>query len=254
MKTRTRTIFLAVALIAAMLGLSTATAGAQDPDAPSIADVATEDGRFTTLLTGLQLTGLADMFGDCAGGPYTVLAPTDDAFTSSFEALGIDIASLVGDTELLASVLTYHVVEGAVDSTAVAGLDGGSAPTVQGEEIGVAVSGESISITSGNPTPANVIVADVPACNGIIHAIDAVLVPPTVAEALGIAAAEEEEAAAEEEEAAAEEETVAEEDAAAEEELANTGLSSDALTVIAVAVLAAGALVFSTSRRLSSIS
>ena len=241
---------LGIVLIASVLSLSVGTSAAQDPEAPSIAEVATDDGRFSTLVTALGAAGLADMFADCAGGPYTVLAPTDDAFTTALSALGVEAADLVADTELLTSILTYHVVEGAVPSEAVLSLDGQSAPTVQGEEITVAVSGDTISIVNGNPTPANVIVADVQACNGIIHAIDNVLLPPTVAEGLGLAAAEEEAEA--DEEAEAEEEAGAEEEAtttAADEELATTGVSSDLMAVVALALLAGGAMVVFAARR-----
>ncbi|MGI9610894.1 MAG: fasciclin domain-containing protein [Acidimicrobiia bacterium] len=245
MLTPFKKLVLATALVASVLTLSVGTSAAQDPEAPSIAEVATEDGRFSTLVTALGAAGLADMFADCEGGPYTVLAPTDDAFTAALSALGIEVGDLVADTATLTSILTYHVIDGAVPSDVVVTLDGQTAPTVQGEEIGVTVSGDNISITSGNPTPANVIVADVQACNGIIHAIDNVLLPPTVAEALTAAAEE----GAAEEDAAAEEEaaTTAEE---GEAELANTGAATDMMVVAAVALLAVGAGAVFTGRRL----
>jgi uncharacterized surface protein with fasciclin (FAS1) repeats len=244
MLSRFAKLALVAGLLAAFAGVTAGPAAAQDEE--PIAAVAAADGRFTTLLTALDAAGLAETFSSCDdGSEFTVLAPTDDAFAAALADLELDPAALLADTELLTTVLTYHVVEGAVDSATVATLDGASAPTLQGEEITVAVDGENISIGSGAPTPANVVVADVPACNGIIHAIDYVLLPPSVADALGLGAAEEEAPAEEEEEAAAEEEAAP----AEEEELAETGVSSDLLAVIALAMLAGGAMVFLTSRR-----
>lgn len=242
MLSRFAKLALVASLIAAFAGVTAGPAVAQDEE--PIAAVAAADGRFTTLLTALDAAGLAETFSSCDEGPFTVLAPTDDAFAAALADLELDPAALLADTELLTTVLTYHVVEGAVDSATVATLDGASAPTLQGEEITVAVDGDAISIGSGAPTPANVVAADVAACNGIIHAIDYVLLPPSVADALGLGAAEEEAPAEEEEAAAAEEEAPAE-----EEELAETGVSSDLLAVIALAMLAGGAMVFVTSRR-----
>lgn len=217
---------LAVALVVSLLTLSFSPAAAQDADAPSIAEVAADDGRFTTLVAALGAAGLADTFSDCEGGPFTVLAPTDDAFTAALTALNLEVGDLIADADLLTSILTYHVIEGAVPSSAVLGLDGAFAPTLQGENVGVAVDGETISITNGNPTSANVVLPDVQACNGIIHAIDNVLLPPSVAGALGLGA---------------------EDDG---DELAVTGTSSLLLTLIAGAMLAAGALAVYSSRRL----
>ena len=152
----------------------------------------------------------------------------------------------MADPELVATILTYHVLDGAFDSTAVAGLDGSSAATVQGEEIGIAVEGESITIVSGAPTPATVTAADVAACNGIVHVIDQVLIPPTVAEALGAAPGDGEEGEETEEEPAEEEpaeEEPAEEEPAEEEELANTGVNSAQVAIAAGAVLLGGLMI-----------
>ncbi len=263
MGTRARKLLAATAAITMVLGAGGA-AGAQDPDAGSIAEVATEDGRFTTLLTALDLAGLSEMFTDCDGGPYTVLAPTDDAFTATLEALQLEATDLIADQELLTSVLTYHVIDGAVASDAVAGLDGSSATTLNGEDIDIAVDGDSISIGSGNPTAANVVAADVQACNGIIHAIDAVLVPPTVASGLGLGQEDGGDGAADDgaaDDGAADDGAAddgAADDGAADDggddgELAVTGAGSDTLTVVALALVAGGVLVLATGRRLRTL-
>ena len=249
MFTPLRKLMIAVVMVAALVGFMAGPATAQDPDAPSIAEVAAADGQFSTVVTALQLAGLADMFAECDGGEYTVLAPTDDAFTAALSALNIEVADLAADTDLLTSILTYHVIEGAIPSDVVLTLDGSSAPTVQGEELTVSVDGDAISIISGNPVPANVIAADVQACNGIIHAIDNVLLPPTVAEALGLPAAPAEDEPAEEEPAEAE----AAQTDDAQADLAETGSNSMTLAVIAVTLMAAGGLVVVSSRRLRTL-
>ena len=223
----------AVALVGTLLGVSATSAGAQDPEAPSINDVAASDGRFETLVLALQQTGLADMFADCdSGDVYTVLAPTDDAFTAARE--GGDIAATVfDDAEVVASLLSYHVVKGAVPAEVVLTLAGASTTTVNGEDILVAVDGDAISIVSAAEVAANVVVVDVQACNGIIHAIDNVLLPPTIASALEIG----------------QDDTTDDEAVEPEAELANTGAGSGLVIVAGVAVLAAGALLSTTGRR-----
>lgn len=218
----------AVALVGMMLGVSATSVAAQDPEAPSIAEVAADDGRFQTLVLTLQQTGLADMFADCeSGGVYTVLAPTDDAFNAARRG-GFNAEAVSGDVDVVASILTYHVIEGAVPSDVVLTLDGSSATTVNGEDITVAVDGDAISIVSAAVEPANVVTADVQACNGVIHAIDNVLLPPAVASALGIGQDTDD----------------------PEPELADTGTDAGLVTVVGLAVLAAGALVSATGRRL----
>ncbi len=238
-----RKLSIAVVMVAALVGFMAGPATAQDPDAPSIAEVAAADGGFSTLVTAAELAGLGDTISDCEAGPLTVLAPTDDAFAAALEALGLEVTDLVADPELLTTIVSYHVLDGAVPAEVVLTLDGASAPTLQGEDVSVSVDGDTISIVSGNPVPATVIAADIQACNGIIHAIDNVLLPPTVAEALGLAAAAEEAPA---------EEAPAETDAA-QTDLAQTGSNSMTLAVIAVTLMAAGGLVVVSSRRLRTL-
>ncbi|MEL0141066.1 MAG: fasciclin domain-containing protein, partial [Acidimicrobiaceae bacterium] len=110
--------------------------------------------------------------------PFTVFAPTDDAFAAALDALGLTAEELLGNPAL-ADILTYHVVAGAVDAETAISLDGQSAATVQGEEIDIAVVDGNVMINN-----ATVVMPDVEASNGIIHVIDAVILPPTIAEAL----------------------------------------------------------------------
>lgn len=150
----------------------------------SVLDLAVEAGQFSTLVAAIEAAGLADTLE--GEGPFTVLAPTDAAFAAAFEALGITAEELLADTETLTQILLYHVLGQAADSQLVATLDGQSVATVQGEEINISVDGGTISINE-----AQVVSADLMADNGIVHVINAVLLPPTIAEALGVAAPEE---------------------------------------------------------------
>lgn len=228
---------LAFVAVAAVFALAAGPAAAQDPDAPSIAEIAADEGSFTTLVTALDLVGLTDTFADCSAGPFTVLAPNDDAFTAALAALGLEVADLVADPDLVTTILQYHVVPTVATSDVVAALDGTSAPTLQGEEITVAVDGDAVSIVNGNPTPANVIAVDILACNGVIHVIDNVLLPPTVVEALAGGAAQDD---------SSDEGTTDEEPA--DEELANTGANSALITVVAASILLGGGLMVLAAR------
>lgn len=129
-----------------------------------IVDTAVSAGSFNTLAKALTEAGLVDTLkGD---GPFTVFAPTDEAFAKLPED---QLASILADKDLLTEILTYHVVPGKVMAADVANID--SAATVQGQSV-------SINTDSGvKVDTANVIQADIEASNGVIHVIDTVLVP-----------------------------------------------------------------------------
>ena len=138
---------------------------AEEP-AQTVVDIAVADGRFTTLVTAL---GAADLVGVLSGeGPFTVFAPTDDAFNNLPEGT---LDSLLADIPALTDVLLYHVVSGKVMAADVVGLN--SAETVQGSSVGISVMGESVMVDD-----ANVIITDIEGSNGVIHVIDAVIIPP----------------------------------------------------------------------------
>ncbi|MEM7142358.1 MAG: fasciclin domain-containing protein [Actinomycetota bacterium] len=147
---------------------------ADDPG--TIVDVAVA-AEFTTLVAAVQAAGLVDTLS--GEGPFTVFAPTDEAFAAALDALGITAEDLLANPAL-GDILTYHVVAGEVDAATAISLDGQSAETVQGEEIAISVVDGSVVINDS----ATVISADVEASNGIIHVIDAVILPPTIAEVL----------------------------------------------------------------------
>ncbi len=138
----------------------------------TIADIAVADGRFSTLVTALDSAGLVGAVAD-PDADLTVFAPTNDAFGDALAALNLSAAELLASPDL-ADILLYHVVPGtflAADVVAAAPFD---APTLQGSTIAVTVDGGVVLNGS-----VNVIVTDVKAVNGVIHAIDFVLLPPT---------------------------------------------------------------------------
>lgn len=134
---------------------------------PTIVDVAV-DNDFTTLVAAVQAAGLVDTLeGD---GPFTVFAPTDEAFAALPEGT---LDSLLEDPEALAEILTYHVVSGEVFAADVVGLE--SATTVQGDDIAIEVVDGGVVLNGS----ANVVATDVEASNGVVHVIDQVLLPPS---------------------------------------------------------------------------
>lgn len=145
-------------LITSVLALSALTVQAKD-----IVETAVAAGSFKTLATALQAAGLVDTLK--GKGPFTVFAPTDEAFAKIPKA---DLDALLKDKAKLTAVLTYHVVGGQVMAKDV---KAGSVKTVQGSNITLATMG---GVTVNN---AKVVSADVAASNGVIHVIDTVLMP-----------------------------------------------------------------------------
>lgn len=151
--------------------MTTAAPATTDDD---IVDTAIAAGNFTTLVTAVQAAGLEDTLR--GEGPFTVFAPTDDAF-AALPAGTLDklLADPTGD---LKDILTYHVVPGEVSAADVVKLDGQKVTTVNGAAItiGVADNG-SVTLTDAAGHDAAVVQTDIKAKNGVIHVIDAVLVP-----------------------------------------------------------------------------
>jgi uncharacterized surface protein with fasciclin (FAS1) repeats len=136
----------------------------------TIVDVAVAAGDFTTLVAAVEAAGLVETLS--GEGPFTVFAPTDEAFAAALEALGLTAEELLADTDTLTAILTYHVVAGEVPSSDVVTLDGEDVETVNGATVAISVDGENVMVND-----ANVVAVDVEASNGVIHVIDAVLVP-----------------------------------------------------------------------------
>jgi uncharacterized surface protein with fasciclin (FAS1) repeats len=155
-------------LLASILVLSASLFAADQSMAKKdIVDTAVAAGQFNTLAKALQAAGLVDTLK--GKGPFTVFSPTDEAF-AKLPAGTIDELLKPENKEKLVSILTYHVVPGAVSSKKVATMK--SAKTVNGKDVSISAEGGSVKIND-----AKVIKADIKASNGVIHVIDSVLMP-----------------------------------------------------------------------------
>jgi uncharacterized surface protein with fasciclin (FAS1) repeats len=132
-----------------------------------IVDTAVAAGSFTTLAAALEAAGLIETLK--GEGPFTVFAPTDEAF-AKLPAGTVEGLLQPENLEQLRAVLTYHVVPGAVMAADVVKLD--SAPTVHGQSIEITVEGSTVKVDA-----ATVVAVDVLASNGVIHVIDSVILP-----------------------------------------------------------------------------
>lgn len=130
----------------------------------TIVDIAAGDDRFETLVAAVTAAGLVETLS--GEGPFTVFAPTDDAFAALPEGT---VEGLLEDIPALTSILTYHVVPGAVMSGDLS--DGMMPETVNGQTVTIGV-GDGVTVDG-----ANVIIADIEASNGVIHVIDQVILP-----------------------------------------------------------------------------
>ena len=132
-----------------------------------IVDLATEQGQFTTLLGALEQADLVDRLQ--GEGPFTVFAPTDEAFA---QLPAGTVEDWFANPQALTDVLLYHVVEGRLTAADVAKLD--TVESLTGKALDITVEGETVKVNG-----ATVLTADLAGSNGIIHVIDTVLVPPT---------------------------------------------------------------------------
>ncbi|AGI65800.1 asciclin domain-containing protein [Octadecabacter antarcticus 307] len=148
----------------ATLALTASTAFA-DGHSKDIVDTAVDAGTFTTLVAAVTAAGLVDTLK--SEGPFTVFAPTDEAFAALPEGT---VEGLLADPEALTAILTYHVVAGKVMSGDLS--DGMTAATVNGADVTIMTEG-GVMVNG-----ANVVTADIEASNGVIHVIDTVLMPP----------------------------------------------------------------------------
>ncbi len=142
----------------------------------TIVDVAAADGRFTTLVAAVQAAGLAETLS--GGGPFTVFAPTDEAF-AKLPAGTLDELLKPENKQQLTDILLYHVVPAKVLAADVVNLS--EAETALGAKAAVKVEGGKVFIND-----AEVLITDVEASNGVIHVIDTVLLPPAEEQAMDI--------------------------------------------------------------------
>ena len=155
---------IALALIAGVGAPASASAQAPSKD---IVTVASEAGSFTTLVTAVKAAGLVETLR--GKGPFTVFAPSDAAFAKVPKAT---LDGLLADKAALSSVLTFHVVPGRVLAADIVKANGAKPKTVNGQAVDVVVRDGKVYVNG-----AQVVTADVPASNGVIHIIDAVLLP-----------------------------------------------------------------------------
>lgn len=153
-------------LAASVLSLAMCSFAISKADDKDIVSTAVAAGNFKTLTKALTEAGLVETLQ--GKGPFTVFAPTDEAFAKLPEGT---VEALLKDKVKLTAILTYHVVPGKVMAADVVKLD--QAKTAQGKNVAVKVSNGAVSINN-----ARVIKADIVTSNGVIHVIDTVLLPP----------------------------------------------------------------------------
>jgi len=142
----------------------------------TIVDIAIEDGRFTTLVAAVQAADLVDTLQ--GEGPFTVFAPTDDAFAKLPKGTLEDLLK-PENKQMLTDILLYHVVAGKVMASDVSALT--EAMTVLGKNVAVKVESGKVFIND-----AEVVISDIEASNGVIHVIDTVILPPTEEQVMDI--------------------------------------------------------------------
>ena len=155
-------------IITTVIALTVAPFVMASPTAPKdIVDTAVSAGSFNTLVAAVKAAGLVDTLkGD---GPFTVFAPTDEAFSKLPAGTVEDLLKPENKAKLQA-ILTYHVVAGKVMAADVIKLT--KATTVQGQDVAIAVKGDKVHINNANVTQ-----TDIGTSNGVIHVIDTVILP-----------------------------------------------------------------------------
>lgn len=158
-----RRTFIALTSVAALTSATASFAGGHSQD---IVDTAVAAGSFTTLVAAVEAAGLVETLK--GEGPFTVFAPTDEAFAALPEGT-VEMLLMPENKDQLVAILTYHVVAGKVMSADL--TNEMMAPTVQGGDVTIMTEG-GVTVNG-----ANVVTADIEASNGVIHVVDAVLMP-----------------------------------------------------------------------------
>ncbi len=168
-----------VAIPVTAVGVSTAGAstpagsmGTSSTAKQNIVQVASANPDFSTLVTAIKKAGLVKALS--GKGPYTVFAPTNDAF-AKVPAATLD--GLLADKAALTDVLTYHVVKGKIPSSKLQPTQ--TVTTLNGDPLTIDVADGKATITDGQGNTVNITMTDIKTKNGIIHVIDGVLLPPT---------------------------------------------------------------------------
>jgi len=164
---KTQIIRFGVAALAAVVLVAGSSVKAQAPK--DIVDTAVAAGSFKTLAAALQAAGLIETLK--GAGPFTVFAPTDEAF-AKLPAGTVENLLKPENKAQLAAILTYHVVPGNVLAAQVVTMNGADVKTVNGQTVKIGVMGGKVTVNG-----ANVVTTDVKATNGVIHVIDTVILP-----------------------------------------------------------------------------
>jgi uncharacterized surface protein with fasciclin (FAS1) repeats len=171
MKKTDRFMLIFAALFSALISTQSLAAhhegGHAEMASANIVEVAAGNESFSTLVAAVKAAGLVDVLA--GEGPYTVFAPTDEAF-AKLPAGTVEDLLKPENKDKLVEILTYHVVPGKVMAADVVALT--SATTVQGSDVAIAASADGVKVDN-----ANVVMTDVNASNGVIHVIDAVILP-----------------------------------------------------------------------------
>ncbi|WP_162046017.1 fasciclin domain-containing protein [Vibrio taketomensis] len=162
-----RVLVMVSTVVVSLMMLSSVQAHDHGMKKADIVDVAVENGSFTTLVAAVKAAGLVDTLK--GEGPFTVFAPTDEAFAKLPDGT-VEMLLMPENKDKLVAILTYHVVPGKVMAADVVKLD--KAATVEGQDVMIAVEGDKVMVNN-----AQVIATDVGASNGVIHVIDTVLMP-----------------------------------------------------------------------------
>jgi uncharacterized surface protein with fasciclin (FAS1) repeats len=157
---------LKIALFSVATVLAPSTYAGSGTSNKDIVTVASDAGSFTTLVAAVKAAGLADTLK--GSGPFTVFAPTDEAF-AKLPAGTVENLLKPENKAKLAAILTYHVVPGKVMAADVKTM---SVKTVNGQSVDLKVAGASVTIEG-----ASIVKTDIPASNGVIHVIDSVIMP-----------------------------------------------------------------------------
>jgi uncharacterized surface protein with fasciclin (FAS1) repeats len=147
--------------------VSTEPSGATAASTGTLTQLVSEGDSFNTLETALKAAGLDSALNE--SGPFTVFAPTDEAF-EALPAETLEALLRPENQRVLQQILAYHVVSGSVTSDAI---QPGEVATVEGNSVAIAQEGETVTVSG-----ARVVQTDIVASNGVIHAIDQVLIPP----------------------------------------------------------------------------
>lgn len=166
-KQRFNIISFSIAISAVLFLATSAVAGHHGAEKKDIVDTAVANGSFKTLAAALEAGDLIDTLK--SDGPFTVFAPTDEAFAKLPDGT-VEMLLMPENKDKLVAILTYHVVPGKISAAEVVKLD--SATTVNSSDVRISVRDNSVFIND-----ARVVIADVYASNGVIHVVDTVILP-----------------------------------------------------------------------------